>query len=327
MPTHIPGYLDLEEATAELVHIAECKMHCSIKNKIAFVVFAIFIVNYLIVAGMILLSVPFNDLVTLIHLPTNSLIHDLIDRFIILMGVLMFSTSLVVWWLVRKYFAPITATIQLLDELVKRESIQVLPIVRYDEIGYLLKSFNTLIKELAKREKEISSLVHYDTLTKLPNRRLIEDRLSQTLAKNKRNDCYTGLMFMDLDNFKALNDTHGHQMGDLLLQQTGQRLFGCVRETDTVSRFGGDEFVVLLDKVGSTKEEAKEAALVIAEKIRASISKPYLLSDTVKHKCTVSIGVVLMNGSAPDIEELFKSADIAMYEAKKAGKNQIHFSE
>jgi diguanylate cyclase (GGDEF)-like protein/PAS domain S-box-containing protein len=190
------------------------------------------------------------------------------------------------------------------------------------------------ITERKKAEEEINNLAFYDTLTQLPNRRMLNDRLGQTMAASKRSGHYGALMFLDLDNFKPLNDTYGHGVGDLLLIEVAQRLTGCVREVDTVARFGGDEFVVMLNELDADKTESAAQAGIIAEKIRTTLSEPYLLTfkheseseATVEHHCAASIGVVVFN-SETSAENIIKWADIAMYQAKEAGRNLIRFYE
>ncbi|MDP2155533.1 MAG: GGDEF domain-containing protein, partial [Sulfuricella sp.] len=182
-------------------------------------------------------------------------------------------------------------------------------------------------------EDQVRQLAFYDTLTKLPNRRLLNDRLIQAMAASKRSGCYGAVMFLDLDNFKPLNDTHGHAVGDLLLIEVADRLKSCVREMDTVARFGGDEFVVMLSDLNADKDESTSQAEIVAEKIRIALSEPYLLiikhegkaDTTVEHHCAASIGVALFFNHEASQDEILKWADTAMYQAKEAGGNQIEF--
>ncbi len=184
-----------------------------------------------------------------------------------------------------------------------------------------------------KSEDEVRLLAFYDPLTQLPNRRLLNDRLAQLMAASKRSGLYGALMFLDLDNFKPLNDVHGHVMGDQLLIEAAVRLRSCVREIDTVARFGGDEFVVMLSDLNEDKSLSIEQANTVAEKILSSLSEPYLLTvqkegepDTVvEHRCTASIGVTLFINHEATQEEVLKWADVAMYQAKEAGRNRILF--
>ena len=179
----------------------------------------------------------------------------------------------------------------------------------------------TMSMEVADR---IKNLAFYDALTQLPNRLLLQDRLRQALASSMRADRAGGLLFIDLDNFKNLNDTLGHDIGDLLLQQVAQRLTSCVREDDTVARLGGDEFVVMLENLSDKPIEAAAQTEEVCEKILFALSQPYQLG-TYKHHGTTSIGATLFNDNHQAIDELMKQADIAMYQAKKAGRNTLRF--
>jgi diguanylate cyclase (GGDEF)-like protein/PAS domain S-box-containing protein len=171
---------------------------------------------------------------------------------------------------------------------------------------------------------EIERLAFYDPLTGLPNRRLLLERLKPALASSHRSGQKGALLFIDIDNFKTLNDTLGHDMGDLLLQEVAHRLEPCVREGDTVARLGGDEFVVML---GDLSDEANEAAAqteLIGNKILATLNQPYLLATHIYHN-TPSIGATLFNGHDQSSDELLKQADIAMYQAKASGRNALRF--
>ncbi|TNC99632.1 MAG: PAS/PAC sensor-containing diguanylate cyclase/phosphodiesterase [Gallionellaceae bacterium] len=182
------------------------------------------------------------------------------------------------------------------------------------------------ISERKRAEEEIRNLAFYDTLTQLPNRRLLLDRLQLSLGQSRRSDHYCALMFLDLDHFKVLNDTRGHDYGDMMLREVAHRMNVCVRETDSVARFGGDEFVVLLEGLSQQSEEAALQAGHVAEKIRDSLSQPYHLEHSV-HLSTPSIGVVLFKGDDTNSEELLKQADMAMYRAKDGGRNMVRFFE
>ncbi len=180
------------------------------------------------------------------------------------------------------------------------------------------------ITEHKAAEKEIQLLAYYDPLTRLPNRRLLLDRLQMAFASSARTGREGALLLIDLDNFKTLNDTLGHQVGDLLLQQTAQRLESCVRDGDTVARLGGDEFVVMLENLSDQPNEAAVQTETVGEKILATLSLNYQLGR-FQHHGTTSIGATLFNDNHQDIDELMKQADIAMYQAKKAGRNTLRF--
>jgi len=193
-----------------------------------------------------------------------------------------------------------------------------------------------LQEEISRRvrsEERIRHLAFHDALTGLPNRRVLGDRLNQTMAASKRSGLYSALMFLDLDNFKPLNDTYGHDVGDLLLIEVARRLTACVREMDTVVRIGGDEFVVMLSELTADQDMSIEQARVVVEKIRLSLAEPYHLTfskagqfdATIQHHCSASIGVVVFANHDASQAELLKWADAAMYAAKEAGRNTIRF--
>lgn len=193
----------------------------------------------------------------------------------------------------------------------------------------------TDISERKAAEDVIRNLAFYDPLTLLPNRRLLNDRLGQAMAASKRSGCYGALMFLDLDNFKPLNDAHGHVVGDTLLIEVAARLNHCVREMDTVARFGGDEFVVMLSDLNPDKTESTAQATLVADKIRVALSAPFRLTterpgttDTViEHRCTASIGVALFFDHQTSPSDTLNRADAAMYLAKQAGRNSIRFHD
>jgi len=185
----------------------------------------------------------------------------------------------------------------------------------------------TVIRDITKArlaEEEIRSLAFFDPLTGLANRRLLMERLSKSIVFSNRSHRKRALLFVDLDDFKTLNDTMGHQTGDLMLQEVALRLTHCVRAADTVGRLGGDEFVVLLEDLSESAQEAATDAQAIAEKILASVSQIYLLEA---HECniTCSIGITVFGDKHEDIDEVFRQADIAMYGAKTAGRNTMRF--
>jgi diguanylate cyclase (GGDEF)-like protein/PAS domain S-box-containing protein len=180
------------------------------------------------------------------------------------------------------------------------------------------------ITERKAAEEKIRQLAFHDSLTRLPNRQLLLDRLQQALVSSSRSGQLGALLFIDLDNFKTLNDTLGHLIGDLLLQQVAERLTSCVREGDTVSRIGGDEFVVMLEGLSKSALEAAAQTEIIGGKIFAHLSKPYQLESN-EYRCTTSIGATLFTDKHQPLEELLKQADIAMYQAKKAGRNTLRF--
>lgn len=181
------------------------------------------------------------------------------------------------------------------------------------------------ITERKAAESRIQHLAFYDILTNLPNRLLLMDRLEQALLNGMRLHRSGALLFLDLDNFKTLNDTHGHDFGDMLLEQVAQRLLNSVRITDTVARLGGDEFVVVLENLSEQSSEAAQEASLVADKILLALNQPFKLSG-YEHYSSCSIGLALFcTEQLATVEELLKRADLAMYEAKAAGRNTFRF--
>lgn len=206
---------------------------------------------------------------------------------------------------------------------------------RTAELEAAMRKNEKITRALRESENRIRQLAFHDTLTQLANRSLLTDRLGQAMAASTRNGCYGAVMFLDLDNFKPLNDKHGHEAGDMLLVEVAHRLTLCVREADTVARIGGDEFVVMIRELDRDKEASLAHASVIAEKVRTALAAPYILSrkqegdakTKLQHHCTSSIGVVLFKDKQTSQEDVLKRADMAMYKAKQAGRNRVSFSD
>ncbi len=200
--------------------------------------------------------------------------------------------------------------------------------LRLDPLGTPIALQGTIqditVSKLA--EEQIRNLAYFDALTALPNRRLLMDRLGQALIASNRTQEFGALMILDLDNFKALNDTQGHDTGDRLLVEAAQRIEACLRQEDTVSRLGGDEFVVMVEGLGQDETFAATQAEMIAEKIRAALSLPYSVkSNGESYQSTSSIGLTLFRGQGLAIDVLLKQADVALYQAKGAGRNTLRF--
>ena len=189
---------------------------------------------------------------------------------------------------------------------------------------YQYISISTDITSRKKSELEIQNLDFNDPLTGLSNRRMFMDRLKHSLASNIRKDKHGAILFLDLDNFKTLNDTKGHSSGDELLKEVGRRLTSCLRDMDTVARFGGDEFVILAEDIGSNPDEAISNADRLSRKILHALVQPYFINEfEIYSSC--SIGVAMFCDNNESIEEILKHADSAMYLSKKAGRNTIRF--
>jgi diguanylate cyclase (GGDEF)-like protein/PAS domain S-box-containing protein len=194
------------------------------------------------------------------------------------------------------------------------------------DTGHPLR-FVMLARDITQRrlvDEQIQHLAYHDALTNLPNRRLLQDTLRRALVSAVRHQRLGALLFIDLDNFKDLNDTMGHDQGDELLQQVAIRLKFCVREADTVARLGGDEFVVLLEELNTDPATAAIEAEAVARKVQQALRQPYLLKDK-NHNSTPSIGVALFGANSDTVEELLKRADLAMYRSKTEGRNTISF--
>lgn len=191
------------------------------------------------------------------------------------------------------------------------------------EIGHYVASFLDISQNKAAEER-IQYLAFYDSLTRLPNRTLVMERLGQALTSSARSGRYCALLFIDLDNFRTLNDTQGHDMGDHLLVQTAVRLLACVREVDTVARLGGDEFAVMIEGLDDGPEQAAIQVELVAEKIRSSLNLPYLLNGT-EYNSSPSIGIALFRDHEDSTDELLRRGELAMYQAKATGGNGVRF--
>ncbi|MGJ8620514.1 MAG: two-component system response regulator [Methylophilaceae bacterium] len=199
---------------------------------------------------------------------------------------------------------------------------------KLEEKTLQLESANRVLSEentkLKAAEKRIQHLAYFDLLTNLPNRRFLMDRLQQSLAANARLKSNGALLYIDLDNFKTLNDTRGHSVGDILLAEVAKRLRTCLRDGDTLARIGGDEFVVILENLDNDISKAAIIAESVCSKIIASLEPSFLLDGYIYHSST-SIGVAMFSNIAFTIDELLQRADIAMYQAKAAGRNTSRF--
>lgn len=195
-----------------------------------------------------------------------------------------------------------------------------------DEAGVTTHYVGTYydLSERKQAEERINALAFYDQLTQLPNRILFLDRLGRVMANSARADRFGALLLIDLDHFKLLNDTQGHEIGDQLLKLIAGRLKQCIREEETLARLGGDEFVVLLDDLAGNEKEAASVVEAVAEKILGELNQTYQIGSLAHHN-TASIGVTLFKGHTSSVDDVMKQADLAMYRAKAAGRNMVRF--
>ncbi|MGZ4959793.1 MAG: EAL domain-containing protein [Methylomonas sp.] len=209
------------------------------------------------------------------------------------------------------------------DGLIVAEWLTISSVTASDgSVTHYIGTYSNII-ENKEALAEIHRLAYYDPLTRLPNRRLLQDRLEQGLTAKARNGLYGSILFLDLDNFKMLNDTRGHDAGDQLLVEVARRLCTTVREGDIVGRLGGDEFVILLENLSAEAEVAALLTKQVGEKVLAALARPYYF-DSYEHHCTASIGIRLYRERST-AEELLRHADLAMYQAKNAGRNTLCF--
>ena len=191
----------------------------------------------------------------------------------------------------------------------------------------VIEAVRGAVQDISRRkrdEEEIRHLALYDHLTGLPNRKLLVERLQRAIYTSTRTGRLGAVLFIDLDNFKSLNDTQCHDFGDQLLRQAGERLQRCVRKSDTVARWGSDEFIVILEKLSTSEAEAESQAHLVATKVLGAFQHPFQL-DGYEHYNTASVGVALFETRQNAVETLLKRADLAMYQAKSAGRNSIRF--
>lgn len=210
------------------------------------------------------------------------------------------------------------------DESLYDEHMTITPVLNAEGIITNYIAVKDDITHRKQIEKEVEKLAFYDALTRLPNRRLFLNRLKKAILQSRHRQTYSALLFIDLDHFKNLNDSYGHDVGDLLIIEVASRITSCLRENDLVARLGGDEFVVILENIGKDSTEINSSVLTICEKVLESVAAESKL-NSITYTSTCSIGVCLFMDEYQRAEDILKRADTAMYEAKKSGRNAIHF--
>lgn len=219
---------------------------------------------------------------------------------------------------------PLRRIIAIFEKIAEGQYTARIRVQGCDEISQVMRALAHMQAKLVAHEDAIHQLAFYDPLTKLPNRRLLRDRMQQALSAGSRNPLFGAVMMIDLDDFKSINDSRGHDVGDLLLVEIAQRIQSRVRQVDTVVRLGGDEFVVTLLYLSADEAQAAMQAELVGQDILAVIQQPYLLADQVHHP-SASMGVCLFSDQSTSFDELLKRADSAMYQAKRGGRNALQF--
>jgi diguanylate cyclase (GGDEF)-like protein len=244
--------------------------------------------------------------------PVGRMQDFILRQRVVAVAVVLVLIGMVMAWLLRPLFRAASQA----DRMTRGEiELAPLQVVRDDEIGHLTQAFNRLLAKLVDNQAALARLAHHDSLTGLPNRKLLDDRLHQALVRARRRAHHVAVLYLDLDGFKALNDTLGHEAGDEALREIARRLLGLVRQTDTVARIGGDEFVLL---AADFEGPAEQGALILARRCIEAIAQPLRLRG-VDMAMGVSIGIALGNG-AETPPDLLAAADKAMYQAKQNGR-------
>lgn len=228
------------------------------------------------------------------------------------------------WMLTTSIVQPLQQAIVIFRHISNGQYNAPIAVQGRDEISQVMGALQEMQIKLGVDEEAIHQLAFYDSLTQLPNRRLLRDRLQQALSASTRTHLYGAVLMIDLDNFKSINDSRGHDIGDQLLAEVALRIQSCLRQSDTVARIGGDEFSVVLVDLDTQETQAALLAERVSEKIMAALNQPFLLTHKLHHN-SASMGLCLFQGQNATLEELLKRADIAMYQAKNSGRNALRF--
>ena len=241
-----------------------------------------------------------------------------------LSAILLTALAAIYFVLRRKLLVPIERLTAEAHRIADENFSCPIPATGNDEFGRVAGAMEYMRLRLLDTFSELNTLAFFDQLSGLPNRVLLVDRIKQAFGVSSRTRRFGALLFIDLDNFKTLNDTKGHEMGDQLLKQVASRLKQSLREGDTAARVGGDEFIVVLSDLGIAEKEAASTTEAVAEKILAALNQTYQIGD-LAHRSTASIGATLFMGQDTPVDELMKQADLAMYRAKASGRNVVCF--
>jgi len=270
-------------------------------------------------------SVPSADWVVVARMPTQEafgLLNQILGPLVRTSVIAALILALVLYFVLRYFFEPLNRSALLMRSMAAGElPLAELPVHRQDEVGDMVASFNALVQKVQQSESVMAHIADHDVLTGLANRRAFLTRLQQGVALAGRRGAGLAVVFMDLDGFKAVNDNHGHAVGDNLLQQVARRLKEGLRLSDSVGRLGGDEFLLLLQDCPD-----RESAAMIAQKLIAQISDPYTLGE-VQVIIGASMGIAMFPEHANEPQELIALADAAMYAAKRGGRKTFRFSE
>ena len=222
-------------------------------------------------------------------------------------------------------FRPLLRAANQADRMTRGDlPLEPLAVVREDEVGHLTMAFNRLLAKLQVNQLALEQMAHHDPLTGLPNRTLLADRLTQALARAQRNGTHMGVLYLDLDGFKPINDSLGHEAGDAALIEVARRLSAVVRESDTLARLGGDEFMMVMEDLDTTPERAEAAACAVAAKCLKALDTPIALQHGTC-RIGLSIGIAVGDGHSAQ-DDLRTAADDAMYKAKQAGGHRYELS-
>lgn len=243
---------------------------------------------------------------------------------LIALGVAILLMSWLGWMLTASIANPLKQVITIFKKISNNQYDTPIAVEGRDEISQVMRALQEMQTKLGVNEEALHQLAFYDPLTRLPNRRLMRDRLQRALSVSTRNHLYGAVLMIDLDNFKRINDTRGHDVGDRLLVEVALRIQSCVRQADTVARLGGDEFIVMLVDLSPDDDQAALQAEGVGKKILEAIHQPCMLENKL-HLPAASMGLCLFLGQNAPLDDLFKRADIAMYQAKSSGRNALRF--